>query len=429
MKKTLLSTLAFILVISTVLVGIASMSVSAEQCVNKGACYQVDPDHPIIVDGKMDEAYRYGFYVTLDCRVAEYKGLYTYGIAYFAWSGNSIYCYVIVNDLDVAERATNADGSPSFWQSDAVEMYVHRGDDITRDYPDTVNPDLNTVNMPIVPPGSSHAGSSRARQYRIDGYDGQPSCYLFGPEDVTYSWNEEKGRLYGTKADGTEGSMITDDYNAFGWYEGGWANNVFDTTADEPKSPKEDGKGTPGFAVEYKIDFETPLQAGEKIRFDLMVSDRYGDPAARKQANFYYTSSLRETAGAVVSNINTLDHFTLTDEIAYNGTEPIPDGELYAFGRGDARFPKAEVEETKSLSKTERYSFTRIRTGTMPSATNSQQSATNTTKPTGTTTNNGGGQSSSSGGCGGALAATASVVSLALVGVSGFYTFRKNKKK
>ncbi len=426
MKKTLLSVLAFVLVITTVLVGIASLSVGAEQCVNMGACYQVDPDNPIIVDGKMDEAYRYGFHVTLDCRVAEYKGLYTYGIAYFAWSGKSIYCYVIVNDLDVAERATNADGSPSFWQADAVEMYVHRGDDISRDYPDTGNAALNTQNMPIVPPGSAHAGSSRARQYRIDGYDGQPSCYLFGPEDVTYSWNEEKGRLYGEKKDGSgEGSMITDDLNAFGWYPGGWANNVFDTTADEPKSPKEDGKGTPGFAVEYKIDFETELQAGEKIRFDLMVSDRYGDPAARQQANFYYMSSLRKDAGAVVSNINTLDHFTLTDEIAYNGTEPIPDAELYAFGRGDARFPKAEEEETKSLSKTERYSFTRTRTGTMPSATNSQQGATNTNKPTGTTTGN---QGSSSGGCGGAIATTVSVVTLAMVGATGFYTFRRKKK-
>jgi hypothetical protein len=246
-----------------------------------------------------------------------------------------------------------------------------------------------------------------------------PSCYLFG-EDMTYSWNEEKGRLYNEN-----GAMITDDLNAFGWYPGGWANTVFDTSADEPKSPREDGKGTPGFAVEYKVDFETPLQAGEKFRFDLMVADCYGDPAARKQANFYYMSALRVDAGGVKSDVNTLDHFTLTDEIAYNGTEPIPDADLYSFGRGDARFPKAEAEDTKVLSKTERYSFTRTRTGTMPSATASQQGSTATgTKPTGTTT-----PAPAAGGCGGALATTVSVVTLAMVGVSGFYTFRKNKKK
>ena len=424
MKKTLLSALAFVLVITTVLVGVASLSVSAETCINVGDCYQVDPDNPIIVDGKMDEAYRYGFHVTLDCRVAEYKGLYTYGIAYFAWSGKSIYCYVIVNDLDVSERGTDAEGNPSWWFADAVEMYVHRGDDVTRDYPDTTNPYLNSVNMPICKLQGVHNGSQRARQYRIDGYDGLPSCYLFG-EDLTYSWNEEKGRLYNE-----EGAMITDDLNAFGWYPGGWANNVFDTNADEPKSPKEDGKGTPGYAVEYKIDFETELQPGEKIRFDLMVADCYGDPAARKQANFYYESALRKDAGGVKSDVHTLDHFTLTDEIAYNGTEPIPDGELYAFGRGDARYPKAEIEETKSLSKTERYSFTRIRTGTMPSATSSQEGGNtpggNTTKPTGTTATTG---TQQSGGCGGAIATTVSVVTLAMVGVSGFYTFRKNNKK
>ena len=102
MKKTLLSVLAFVLVLTTVLTGIAVTSASADQNLDKGACYQVDPENPIIVDGKMDKAYSYGFSVTLDCRVAEYKGLYTYGIAYFAWSGNSIYCYVIVHkELDM----------------------------------------------------------------------------------------------------------------------------------------------------------------------------------------------------------------------------------------------------------------------------------------------------------------------------------------
>lgn len=426
MKKTLFSVLAFILVLTTVLTGVAVTSVSAEQNVNKGDCYMVDPDHPIKVDGKMDEAYRYGFHVTLDCRVAEYKGLYTYGIAYFAWSGNSIYCYVIVNDVDVAERATNADGSPSFWQSDAVEMYIHRGDDNSRDYPDTGNELLDGPTMPTVPDGRPHAGSSRARQYRIDGFDGQASCYLFSAEDVTYYWDEDAGK-WKTQADKV-GSMITDDLNAFGWNEGGWANNVFST---------ENG-GTSGFAVEYKIDFDTPLKKGEKFRFDLMVSDRYGDPAARQQANFYYTSGIRETAGAVVSNINNLDHFTLTDTIAYSSDEPIADDKLYDFGRGDARTERVEEAVTKSLVKTERYSFSRTRTGTMPSITNNtvntgNQPGGNTpggNTPGGNTTttqNNQGG--STSGGCGGSIAATASVAVLAAVGAAGFYVFRRRDEE
>ena len=421
MKKTLLGVLAFIMVLTTVLTGVAVMSVNAEMNVNRGDCYMVDPDNPIIVDGKMDEAYMYGFRITLDCRVAEYKGLYTYGIAYFAWSGKSIYCYVIVNDIDVAERATTADGKPSYWQADAVEMYIHRGDDVTRDYPDTGVAKLDTAQMPI-----TSAGKQRARQYRIDGYDGQPSCYLFG-EDLTYSWNEEKGRLYNEN-----GAMITDTLNAFGWSEGGWANNVFDTTADEPKSPREDGKGTPGFAVEYKIDFESDLQPGEKFRFDMMVSDRYGDPANRQQANFYYTSGLRETAGAAESFISQYDHFTLTNEVAVNGGI-IEDGELYKYGRGDARFPKVEEEVTKSLSKTERTTFTRIRTGTMPDP---STSSTTGSQPGGNTPggNTPGGNTTtttkapeSTGGCGGSIAATASVAVLAAVGSAGFYVFRKKK--
>ena len=425
MKKTLFSVLAFVLVLTTVLTGIAVTSVSAEQNVNKGPCYRVSEDTPIIVDGKMDEAYMYGFHVDLDCRVGEYKGLYTYGIAYFAWSGNSIYCYVIVNDLDVAERATNADGTPSFWQSDAVEMYVHRGDDNSRDYPETGNELLDGVTMPTVPDGKAHAGSSRARQYRIDGYDGQPSCYLFSAEEVTYYWDEESGAWKNTAKEGQTASMIRDGFNAFGWNEGGWANNVFDTT----------NGGTSGFAVEYKIDFETPLQAGEKIRFDLMVSDRYGDPAARQQANFYYTSALRETAGPVVSNINNLDHFTLVDTEAVNGGI-IDDNDLYKYGRGDARTERVEQEESKVLSKTERYSFSRTRTGTMPSVTNSQVGSQPTgsqpsgggaTTPNDTTTGNQGG--SSSGGCGGSIAATASAAILAAVGAAGFYVFRRRDEK
>lgn len=430
MKKTIFSVLAFVLVLTTVLTGIAVTSVSAEQNINMGDCYRVSEDTPIIVDGLMDEAYRYGFKVMMTDRVQNIEGVYTYGIAYFAWSGNSIYCYVIVNDLQVTPCATNADGSPSFWQSDAVELYVKRGDDISRDYPNTGVEGFDGANMPTVPPGVAHAGSIRGRQYRIDGYNGQPSCFIFSKETVTYSWNEEKGRLYGEKEDGSEGAMISDDHNSFGWYEGGWANHVFDVTKEEEKSPASNGKGTPGYAVEYKIDFDTPLTAGEKIRFDIMVSDRSGSEVEGfKQVNFYYKSGIRHDAPATVSNLNSYDHFTLVNDEAVNGGI-LDDGDLYDFGRGDAHYPYSEKEETKSLSKTERYSFTRIRTGTTtkPTSTESQQGG-NT--PGGNTpggdTNTTTKAPEQSGGCGGTIATTASVAVLASVGAAGFYVFRRKK--
>ena len=431
MKKTIFSVLAFVLVLTTVLTGIAVTSVSAESNLNMGDCYRVSEDTPIIVDGKMDEAYKYGFSVMMTDRVQNVEGVYTYGIAYFAWSGNSIYCYVIVNDLQVTECAKESDGvTPSYWQSDAVELYIKRGDDLSRDYCDTAVEAFNGVNMPSVPPGMSHAGSMRGRQYRIDGYNGQPSCYIFSSETVTYSWNEEKGRLYGENPNGTEGAMIRDDYNAFGWNEGGWANSVFDTTAEEAKSPASNGKGTPGYAVEYKIDFDTPLQVGEKIRFDIMVSDRSGSEVEGfKQINFYYKSGIRHDAPGTVSALASYDHFTLADTEAVNGGI-IADEDLYDYGRGDAHYPYSEKEVSKTLVKTEKYTFTRIRTGTMPSTTESQQGGQqpggNTPGGNTTTTTQ---APASSGGCGGTLATTASVAILASVGAAGFYAFRKKNRK
>lgn len=294
----------------------ATLPVQAAQNLNVGYCYQVDPaSKPIVVDGKMDEAYRYGFCATIDCYAVEKDGVYTCGVAYFAWSGNSIYCYVIVNDVDIAQPA-------AYWQADCVELYLHRGDDASRDYPDTSNAYLNSSDMPIVPEGQSHAGSQRGRQYRIDGSLGTPTCHLFG-EGLTYEWNENKGRLYNEN-----GAMITDTLNAFGWYKGGWANHIFQT-------------GSSGYAVEYKIDFETPLQPGEKFRFDLMVSDRHGNPYSREQLNIYYNSAIRQEKGPTVSNINQYDHFTLSSVVAYNNSI-IADEALYTYGRNDTSEPKTE---------------------------------------------------------------------------------------
>lgn len=309
--------LAFVcvLVLAMLVIPFAALPVQAARNVNAGNCYQVDPQKPIIVDGKMDEAYRYGFCAVIDSYMISQPGLYTYGVAYFAWSGSSIYCYVIVNDADIAQPA-------AYWAADCVELYLHRGDDIKRDYPITSNSALNGTNMPIVPAGQNHAGSQRARQYRIDGAVGTPTCYLFG-EGLTYEWNEKKGRLYNE-----DGAMITEKLNAFGWYEGGWANNIFKT-------------GSSGYAVEYKIDFETPLKAGEKFRFDLMISDRFGNPYARDQVNIYYNSAVRQEKGTVISNINEYDHFTLSGSIVSNKSI-IADEDLYIYGRSDTTTEKED---------------------------------------------------------------------------------------
>ena len=126
--------------------------------------------------------------------------------------------------------------------------------------------------------------------------------------------------------------------------------------------------------------------------------------------------------------------FTLTNTVAYNGGI-IADEDLYQFGRGDARTERVEQEATKSLVKTERYSFSRTRTGTMPSITNepvnttgSQPGGNNTTVPGGATTTNNSG-AATGGGCGGSIAATASVAVLAAVGAAGFYVFRRRDEE
>ena len=309
-KKALKKTaLALLLIVTMVclLLPLFALPAAAAMNVNLGNCYQVDPRSPIVVDGRMDEAYRYGFHVMVDLPSDLYTERDTFGVAYFAWSGSSIYCYVIVNDDEILPRAAS-----NHWQADCVELYIHRGDDVSRDYPTTSNPYLNGPNMPAVPSGA-HAGRQSGRQYRIDGFSGEPSCYLFG-EDLSYSWSEAKGRFYSAG-----GAMVTDDLNAFGWYEGGFARHTF-------------ASGPSGYAVEYKIDFDTPLRAGEKFRFDLMISDRYGNYG--DQENIYYASDVRLESGAMVSNINNYDHFTLSDVIAYNDGV-IDDEELYDFGRYD----------------------------------------------------------------------------------------------
>ena len=307
--------LAFVcvLVFFMLVIPFTALPVQAAQNLNVGDCYRVDSGSPIIVDGKMDEAYTYGTCMFIDFPVGDYYDPNTYGVAYFVWSGNSIYCYVIVNDADIVEGGYNGDGTPTYWQADCVELYIHRGDDVSRDYPLTSNEYLNGPNMPVVQSGA-HTGRQSARQYRIDGYSGAPSCYLFG-EDLTYSWNEEKGRFYHE-----DGAMVTDDLNAFGWNEGGFASNIFET-------------GSSGYAVEYKIDFETPLQAGEDFRFDLMISDRFwSDSFNIQQANIYYSSTARITNGPFISNINYYDHFTLRDTVVYND-DIIDDEDLYNYGR------------------------------------------------------------------------------------------------
>ena len=134
LKKVLTFVCLFTFVLLSVPFAVLPAQAARAQNINIGECYQVDSRTPIVVDGLMDEAYTAGFVTYINYPATQNSARpYTFGVAYFVWSERSLYCYVIVNDDDIVARRAD------YWQADCVELYVHRGDDVSRDYPETEN--------------------------------------------------------------------------------------------------------------------------------------------------------------------------------------------------------------------------------------------------------------------------------------------------
>lgn len=381
MKKTLLGVLAFVLLLSTLLTGviITSSAAAAEINAHIGDVYAVSEDQPIIVDGLLDKGYLESPALLIDMRINDIKGLYTQGVFRFAWSPseNAIYCHVIINDVDVSAPGAQP------WESDSVELFLHRGND-------------NRTDFQL----SNWQTLSRGRQYRIDGYSNEPSCLLH-EEFTTYTWDESLGRLSG----GTAGSqlMITDTDNHFGWYKGGWGASVFD-----------DG-GTKGYAVEFKITYpeNEPLTAGEDFRFDVQVNDRYNN--GNEQQIFYHSGARMVEGVQRGKELAKYDYFTLSSTNVANDGH-IANDQLGSYGRSDASTMTTGDLISKPWVSTVRSSYIRsVRTGTISNVVNTNTSATTTE-----VANNGGG-------CGGTIAAGSSVIVLAMAGATGFFAFRRRR--
>ncbi len=404
MKKTLFGVLAFVLVLATVLTGtlLAADGDTAEGTRNIGKVKMVDAAHPIQVDGKMDEAYTTAepLVIGMSPKNAP-KDVYTHGIARFVWSKatNMIYCYVIVNDVEVNGAGKNP------WESDSVEMFI--------DFTNTGKQEWGIAGL------KGDGVLNRGLQYRIEGFNGQPSCYVL-EENKTYEYDEDKGRMF---VNG--GKLITDTTNIFGWSANtdlskqGWGFQQLDT----------------GYAVEFGISADgqgITLKDGQAIRFDFQMNDRYSyNPVTNSalQYNRYYNGGYRETmneptAGASLAYYDT---FTLSEEVVKNDSI-IPNNKLAEYGAADASVERTTSAKPTSRTTTKKVTIDRVFTtkkddGGKVTTNNGGTQATGNNGGTTTTAASG----SSGGGCGSSIAVGSSLAMLAAVGAAGFFAFRRKK--
>ncbi len=439
MKKTLFGVLAILLVLTMVFGG--TLAVSAADGEKSPYAGTIKDASGIIVDGKMDEAYASS--QRLDINIVYGKGdegVYTRGVAYALWSSEEscIYFYVLINDTSVSEQRSDYG-----WDTDGVELFIKRGNDLTLDY----TPRLEGHSFPT----DADSGklmwkeASRGRQYRIHGYDGTVNALNTDELAPGYQWtnayifDEDLGRLdikdkaY-TQNGGSYTAMVGDGYNEFGWYysaeegKNGWAQYTFDEFA-----------GSAGYAVEYKINMPD-LKANEQILFDISVCDQYTTASGVAGASSapWYASAVRvnnpngigETAPTGHNTLPKYDYLVLGEEKVAS-TKIIADAELYNYGRADASFPEGtgDEENKPAYSKTPPVVLNREPgNAPIPSVSGGDGNGGGTTTPTGTTPAPNGGNASS-GGCGSSIVLSSSVAMLALVGAAGAFAFRKKDEE
>ncbi len=430
MKKTLLGVLAFVLVLVTLLTGtVFAADGDTANTQDVGVVKKLaDGADPIVVDGKMDEAYTQATPLLINTRTEAHAGVYTYGWARFVWSeaDNALYCLVLINDAETNPRESIP------WRADSVELFIGWNG-------------TNKQAWGIDKLKSEDGVLKRGLQYRIDGYDEETfvSCfleeeclhtdnYVDGKEDYlanTYFFDEESGRL----VNDVNNNLINENKNIFGWKfstdktKTGWGNYRFS-----------DGEG---YMVEYRIECpEGKLKAGSKILFDLQVNDRFGVGVDNtgKSVTLYYSSAFRKKtgdprAGGVMTNY---DYFTLSDETVGNKTaNEISEQELTKYGKADPNIEYKEEEHEQEISRTEKKTVSRDNA--------SRVTGNVTTKPTGG--NDGGDDTSTTtkkpdtdpgttvpangGGCGSSIAVGTSVAMIALVGATGFFAFRRKDEE
>ena len=416
MKRTLLGVLAFVLVACTLLSATVFAADEKENTANVGVVKMVDADHPIKVDGEMDEAYTTAVPLLINSREAAVNSLYTHGWARFVWSKaeNALYCLVMMNDVEVAPHQDRP------WVGDSVELFV--------DFTGTGTQDWGLTDKQI----SGGGALKRGLQYRIDGFKGFPTAVLVeelssnGKNVLTnfsdtpgnvYWFSDEKGRLTNNDLD----TLINDERNIFGWhysedpYKIGWGHRV-----------------TPhGYMVEYRIEAsgqDITLKDGMKILFDLQVNDRYNVDASLNgsRTNVFYSSARRVETGmtSAGSAMNYYDYFTLSEEVVKNTYEAVAEAKLADYGMVDASEPVSISEKTTERTYTSKVTIDRVYTTRIIETGN--KTTTGKNEDPGTTTKKDD-TALAKGGCGGSITAGAAIAMLATTAAAGFFAFRKKE--
>ena len=441
MKKTLLGVLAFVLILATVLTCSVFAADTTPTEGAKAADVQKVTGDAIEVDGFMDAAYATATPLEMATYATGAEQIYTHGIARFLWSEeeNALYCFIIVNDADVgAPRYDENYESTMWWQADSVELFV----DFTKD--------STTQAAWGIPAGKP---LSRSLQYRIDGNNGQATCYLREDADdfklrdpswkhvnaigtpmsyhdtyATYVYNEETGKF----ANAYDSFLFAEGRNVFGWGASddltkqgwGWQRTEY------------------GYTCEYRIEATSvtePLHAGQNVKFDIQANDMYQSKrdGGTSPLNFYYDSSMRVATGEVGSSNSCTyyDWLVLSDtEVENDNSKTYTLAQLEDFGMADASTSKTKATTPREILKTDKKTWNRRPT----SAVVNTDKPTDPDDPTVTTpkvtsgsdkTTEPGTGDTTGGGCGSSITIGASIAAVALVGATGFFVLRKKDEE
>ncbi|MBQ8859470.1 MAG: hypothetical protein IJ012_06770 [Clostridia bacterium] len=435
MKKTLLGVLAFVMILATVLTCSVFAADTTPTEGAKAADVQKVVGDAIEVDGYMDAAYATATPLEMATYATGAESIYTHGIARFLWSEeeNALYCFIIVNDADVGAPKYDQDRESTFWWvADSIELFV----DFT--------PDSKTQEGWGIPAGTP---MSRSLQYRIDGNNGQATCFLsedskdFQLRDPDWKYTNAAGKDYGyydcyatyvydedtgTFANDYDSMLFADGKNVFGW-----------GASDDPTKQGWGWQRTEyGYTCEYRIEatsVTTPLYADQKVKFDIQANDMY---QARRDSgssslNFYYNSSMRVATGQVGSSNSCTfyDWLVLSDtEVENDNTKTYTLAQLEDFGMADASTSKTKATTPREILKTDKKTWSRRPTSAVTNINDPDITTppTNTTPGTQATTPAG---DDTTGGCGSSITIGASVAAVALVGAAGFFVLRKKDEE
>ena len=449
MKKTLLGVLAFVLILATVLTCSVFAADEKPTSGTKVADVQKVTGDAIEVDGLMDAAYASAKPLEMATYRQGAEQIYTHGIARFLWSEteNALYCFIIVNDADVGmPRYDSGRESTFWWVADSIELFV----DFTTDGATKEGWGLG-------------AGTSMKRsfQYRIDGGNGQATCFLqedtdaFKLRDPNWKHTNAAGQdwtfydCYATYVYNSTTNTFANQYDSFLFTDG---KNVFGWEASD--DPTKQGWGWQrtefGYTCEFRIEatmVDEPLHAGQTVKFDIQANDMY--QAKRDQGasplNFFYDSTLRVATGEVGASATLpyYDWLELSDtEVENDSSKTYTLAQLEDFGMADASTSKSVATTPREVLKTTKKTWIRRPTSAVQTNTDTPGTDGGNTDggntdggntDNGNTGNQGGDNTTdpgtTGGGCGSSITIGASVAAVALVGATGFFVLRKKDEE